>query len=1328
MRNAVTRPWLVLLLALAVPVPAVDVLMQHNDVNRTGATITETILTRSNVNQTQFGRVFKMQVDGQVFAQPLYVSNLDLGVLGTHNVVIIATENNAVYCFDAVDPGSGGTGKTYWSINLGIGADNGNGGCGDLSPRVGITGTPVIDKAAGTIYLISKTNTGGTYANKLHALNLVDGSNRAGSPVTVAGTFPKVGGGTTTFGAQYQFNRPGLLLANGRVYAGFGSHCDQGTYQGWVFGWDTANLATAPVVYCTSPNGNQGAVWQSGRGLVADGSGNIYCATGNGAFDGNNPGDKGMALLKLSPTLALQSFFINGNAVAENGGDDDFGSGGPLLVPGTNRLVMAGKPGNIFVCDTASLGGYTNGANNCIQAITGGNGLNAGSDGNAQAPVYWNSPSGPNVYYWAGRNGNNFPRCYRYNTGTSQLNVPAISTGTVTQGGRAGGISLSANGSTAGTGILWSIKSDAGGNAVPGPGRLIALNAEDLTVTLYDSQQNAARDSLGNYTKLSYPTIAEGHVYVPTLNASDTTNYVAVYGLLGGNPPVKLKFVGQPASALTGASLGTVTVAVVDVADNPVTSATTDVHLDFGANPGGATLAGTTTVTTVNGVATFSNLSVNNAGTNYTLVATSTIGTVTSIDIGGPGLAGAHAAQPSGYDVTGGGDDITGTADKFRYSYLSISGDFDLRTRVNAVVDTPPGGADYTKSGLMAREGIAANSRNVMALVFPSNTPTHNANTGGYEYQFRSTDGGGTTPIHPGETNWSGGAINVSYPNGWLRLEKIGGNINAYASTDGVTWTQYITSNASPLADPFLVGFAECAHDNTKTALAQFRQVSLKIGAGNRILQLDPATSTTFTITNAALTQPPVFTPGTGTFSGPVTVTMTSATGGAAIYYTTNGTTPTTASTLYSAGSPPLLSATTTLKAIATHAGMSNSTVTTAVYTISGSTPYGLPTRGTLPTLTIPAAGATTGTLSGTGLFANTAAQTPSAGVVPYTVNAQLWSDGAAKLRWVAIPNGAQIVFQGTGEFAYPNGTVFVKHFELGTDDTNASVRKRLETRVLVINATAPNYGYGLTYKWRADNSDADLIATAGVDEVETITTASGTRTETWHYPSRSECLTCHLSNASFVLGAKAAQLNGTFAYPSSGVSDNQLRTWNYLRLFTTDIGESSIPALAHTVAIGDTTATLDARVKSYLEANCAFCHRPGGVSNAFTDGRFATDLTSMGLINVAPNKGNFGITGAMIVLPFDVSKSILSYRVHSTSATLNEKMPPLARNLVDTQAVAVIDQWIGSGATGQPATPAADDNKKSCGLGSLASLILIALGALVSRLWLIPRNRSNLQ
>jgi uncharacterized repeat protein (TIGR03806 family) len=542
--------------------------------------------------------------------------------------------------------------------------------------------------------------------------------------------------------------------------------------------------------------------------------------------------------------------------------------------------------------------------------------------------------------------------------------------------------------------------------------------------------------------------------------------------------------------------------------------------------------------------------------------------------------------------------------------------------------------------------------------------------------------------------------VGATEGNAWVRLKKVGSAFTAYWSTDGVTWTSYITTSSTSMPDPFYIGLAECAHDNTKTATGRYRNLAL-----NGVYHLDAATSSAFTINSAGFVAAPVITPPTGSYSGPVTATITESDGAAVIHYTINGTTPSASSPTIGSGGTLPFSATTTVKAIAIKVG-SSSAVTTAVLTITGGTPYGMAARGALPALSIPAAGATaTTTLSATGLFANTSNLTPSSGVVPYTVNSPLWSDRALKRRWVALPNGASIGFAATGEWTWPTGTVLVKHFEL---DTGSGIR-RLETRVTVI--TGASAGYGLTYKWRSDNSDADLIASAGLDEAIPVSGGS----QTWHYPSRSECLQCHTGNAGFVLGPKTRQLNGTYAYPG-GASDNQLRTWNYLQMFSSDIGESGIPAQSRSVSILDGTANLENRVKSYLDSNCGQCHRPGGASGTNWDARYDTPLASMGLINADPLKGNLGVVGAKLVLPSDVPRSILSLRMHSTDNLT--KMPPLARNLVDDQAVAVVDQWIGGGAVDQ-AGQAADtggSSSKKCGMGGLfATLALVLYGVMRS-------------
>lgn len=309
--------------------------------------------------------------------------------------------------------------------------------------------------------------------------------------------------------------------------------------------------------------------------------------------------------------------------------------------------------------------------------------------------------------------------------------------------------------------------------------------------------------------------------------------------------------------------------------------------------------------------------------------------------------------------------------------------------------------------------------------------------------------------------------------------------------------------------------------------------------------------------------------------------------------------------------------------------------------------------------------------LSQTGAFADLATLTPTNGLIPYTVNSPLWSDAAVKTRWVAVPTNTTIAFTPTGEWSFPNGTVFVKHFALATNDTNPDLLRRLETRLLVrdTNGTV----YGATYKWRSDNSDADLVSNL-LNEDILITTATGVRTQQWSYPGRQDCLRCHTVAAGGVLGVKTRQLNGDFHYAGSGNTDNQLRAWNHIGLFNAPLNENAIGSYAKTVPITDTNATLEFRVRSYLDANCAHCHRPSGVP-AFFDARFDTPLNNQGLIN-GPVVNSLGIPSAKVVVPTDLSRSVLYQRDNSVAAI---KMPPLAKNTIDAEAMAVLAAWINS-------------------------------------------------
>jgi uncharacterized repeat protein (TIGR03806 family) len=451
---------------------------------------------------------------------------------------------------------------------------------------------------------------------------------------------------------------------------------------------------------------------------------------------------------------------------------------------------------------------------------------------------------------------------------------------------------------------------------------------------------------------------------------------------------------------------------------------------------------------------------------------------------------------------------------------------------------------------------------------------------------------------------------------------------------------------------------------------------TLRVTSGS----LTTATSVAFNVNGAVAT--PTISPGTATFSGPVWAQLATTTSGATIHYTVNGTTPTGSSTTYSA--PFKLSATTTVKAIALKSGLTTSGVASATFTISGSTAYGLDYRPPLTGVAMPVNvnGSLPATLSATGLFSNTAALTAKAGMIPYTVNSPLWSDNAQKQRWIGLPGSAKIIFAPNGEYSFPGGTVLVKHFDLKINE-NTNAMRRLETRVLVLDASGDN-GYGVTYKWRSDNTNADLVADGGQSENITITTNNGTRVQNWRFPSRNECLACHTQNAGFVLGPKTRQLNGTYAYPGGG-TDNQLRTWNYLGMFSSNIGESSIAGLHKMVKVDNSSATLETRVRSYLDANCAMCHRPGG-TNAAWDARFDTAMDNQNIIH-GTVLNNLSVSGAQVVVPRDLAKSVMHLRMNSTDNT--RQMPPLARNLIDTTAVGVLDQWIdslpnGTGLTGE--------------------------------------------
>jgi hypothetical protein len=492
---------------------------QHYDNSRSGANLNETTLTPGNVNQDGFGLLFTRSVDGQLYAQPLYVPNVTINGR-TQNVVYVATENNSVYAFDADDPSAA---SPLWSVNLGAPVSSTAICTKDTFPDIGITSTPVIDLGASPprIYVVAKTaESDGTIAQRLHALDIATGQEVPGSPIRISGsvTAPL---GTITFDPVRELNRPALLLYAGYVYLAFSSHCDGSPWWGWVLAYSTSDLSAPPLVFNTAPTNSMAGIWQSGQGPSADATG-LYLITGNGFFNYSSGGtDLGNSFIRLTSSLSVADYFSPWDQATLNVGDTEFGSGGPLLLPslpGTSLslAVGGGKDGRLFVLNRANLGGYDPNVNNVVQTIAGNNPIFG-------SPIYWAGPSGQYLYIWG---VNDVLRQYAWNPAAAQFQTPPVASSSASAFFPGGMMALSANGSS--NGILWATTTyqnpDDYGTI---PGVLHAYDASNVSTELWNSRQNLSRDDFGIYAKFCPPMIANGKVYLSTFS-----NIFAVYGLL----------------------------------------------------------------------------------------------------------------------------------------------------------------------------------------------------------------------------------------------------------------------------------------------------------------------------------------------------------------------------------------------------------------------------------------------------------------------------------------------------------------------------------------------------------------------------------------------------------------------------------------------------------------------------------------------------------------------------------------------------------------------------------------------------------------------------
>jgi uncharacterized repeat protein (TIGR03806 family) len=360
-----------------------------------------------------------------------------------------------------------------------------------------------------------------------------------------------------------------------------------------------------------------------------------------------------------------------------------------------------------------------------------------------------------------------------------------------------------------------------------------------------------------------------------------------------------------------------------------------------------------------------------------------------------------------------------------------------------------------------------------------------------------------------------------------------------------------------------------------------------------------------------------------------------------------------------------------------------NISLTLVLFTVAACqpAPYGLASRAAAkPYLQMPprADGKIPVLLSQTGVFSDTAKRIPSRELIPYDLVVAFWSDGADKSRWIALPN-EKIAFSATGEWRFPPGTVFVKNFDLPSDSAHPSAKRRLETRLLVCDSAGGVYG--VVYKWRADGSDADLLESSQTEDIPIRSANGEVHQQSWYYPSRQDCLTCHTATAGGVLGVKTRQMNRSFTYPS-GVSDNQLRTWNHLGLFAPGFNEEDLRSFATLASADDASRTLEDRARSYLDANCSQCHRPGGTVANF-DARYDTPLTRQALID-GPVLIDQGIDHPRVISPNDIWRSIVYMRANTTG---DIKMPPLARETIDKKGMQLLKDWINS-LPGRPVLP----------------------------------------
>ncbi len=530
------------------------VLTYHNNLSRDGTNTHEFALTAANVNQSSFGKLFSCQADGAIYTQPLWIPNQTIAG-SPHNLVIVATQHESLYAFDAdaapcttlwhinlIDSAHGGTSGETSIPSAGAGALVGS-GFGDISPEVGITGTPVIDPITNTLYVVSKSvNASTQFFQRLHAIDITTGNERITPPqsidssISVAGTGAGSVAGRVAFDPRNESQRPGLVLSAGVVYVAWASHEDHDPYHGWVIGFDAVTLKPlSNAVFNSTPNQvgtlsySRGGIWMGGGAPAVDSAGNLFFITGNGTFDANTGGANfGDSVVKLNTAagLSVADYFTPLDQASLDANDTDFGSGAATILidqpsgPVAHLIIGGGKQGNLFLLNRDNLGKFSSSANNVIQAVNLGNSIFA-------TPVFWQ-----NNLYVAGIGS---LKQFAFNTATGKFNGAPFSQSSTSYGFPGATPSLSSSGAT--NAIIWALDNTLYCTPQsPGCGATVlhAYDATNLATELWNSSQAAGnRDLAGHAVKFTVPTVANGKVYVGTRgNDVSVLGEVEVYGLL----------------------------------------------------------------------------------------------------------------------------------------------------------------------------------------------------------------------------------------------------------------------------------------------------------------------------------------------------------------------------------------------------------------------------------------------------------------------------------------------------------------------------------------------------------------------------------------------------------------------------------------------------------------------------------------------------------------------------------------------------------------------------------------------------------------------------